>query len=194
MICFFLHQNLIQEITKDIANLHLLLQKKKKARKSSSNNELIDLSQVFKKEKSNKNKNDEDDDDEDNIKFFIRSNTYEYYGEKGESTHLKDFLISINNYRKNSYDDLMIGNQESNEYIDEDEKEKVNIFYINNETELNNLNYYNKKNKCDISYISLNLFIKKICIENLKDKYPTLYKSFIDQYQEFLSVSALTQK
>ena len=172
----------------------LIATKKRKARKSSSNNELIDLSQVFKKEKSNKNKNDEDDDDEDNIKFFIRSNTYEYYGEKGESTHLKDFLISINNYRKNSYDDLMIGNQESNEYIDEDEKEKVNIFYINNETELNNLNYYNKKNKCDISYISLNLFIKKICIENLKDKYPTLYKSFIDQYQEFLSVSALTQK
>ena len=169
---------------------------KNKSRKSSSNERLIDLSQVFKKEKKNKNnKNEEDENEEETVTFnFIRSNSYEFYGQRDESMHLKDFLISINNHRKTSYDDFLVDGQDSKQYIDEDEKVDINIFYIENEKDLNNLNYYTKKNKCNIKYISLDLFIKKICTENLKDKYPTLYKSFIDQYQEFLSVSTLTEK
>ena len=80
--------------------------------------------------------------------------------------------------------------QEDKNFIDEDEQKNKNIFFITNETELNNLNYYNKKNKCNISYISLNLFIKKLCTENLKEKYPILYKSFLEQYHEFLPISS----
>jgi len=123
---------------------------------------------------------------------LLRSNSYEYFGKKKESTHLKDFLISINNHRKNIYENIF--DEDDKVYVDEDEKKNENIFCIENEKELNNLNYYSKKNKCKISYITLNLFIKKLCTENLKNDYPILYKSFINQYQEFYSIPALIEK
>ena len=166
--------------------------------KCASNKNLIDLNE----NKSNKNEininnisfkseeEDENDDDDDDL-GVIRSNTFEY-SSRGESTHLKDFLTSLNTHRKYSYEDLT--KQEDTKYIDEDEIINKNIFYIQNETELNNLNYYNKKNKCNISHISLNLFIKKICTENLKGKFPILYKSFLEQYHEIFPISSLIEK
>ena len=132
---------------------------------------------------------DEDDDEED--PGVIRSYTFEY-SKVHESTHLKSFLTTLNNHRKYSYEQLL--KKEDVKYIDEDEIINKNIFYIQNEKELNNLNYYNKKNKCNISYISLNLFIKKLCTENLKGKYPILYKSFLDQYHEIFPISSLIEK
>ena len=54
--------------------------------------------------------------------------------------------------------------------------------------------YYSRKNKCDYSYISLNLFIKKLCLENLKMNFPILYKSFLNQYHEIFSVPILVEK
>ena len=134
---------------------------------------------------------DEEELDEDDT-GIIRNNSYEYFGKKEESTHLKDFLISINNHRKNIYENIF--DEDDKVYVDEEEKKNENIFFIENETELNNLNYYSKKNKCKISYITLNLFIKKLCTENLTNDYPILYKSFINQYQEFYSIPALIEK
>ena len=128
------------------------------------------------------------DDDDYSI---IRNNSSNNLHEKRESSHLKDFLASINHYHINNND---IYSEEKSTFIDEDEKKNGNIFYIENSTELNDLNYYSKKNKCNISYISLNLFIKEICTGNLRNKYPILYKSFISQYQEFLSISSLIEK
>ena len=133
---------------------------------------------------------EEEYDDED--AGILRNNSYEYFGKKEESTHLKDFLISINNHRKNIYENIF--DEDDKVFVDEDEKKNENIFFIENEKELNNLNYYSKKNKCKISYITLNLFIKKLCTENLKNDYPILYKSFINQYQEFYSIPALIEK
>jgi len=133
---------------------------------------------------------EEEYDDEDT--GILRNNSYEYFGKKEESTHLKDFLISINNHRKNIYENIF--DEDDKVFVDEDEKKNENIFFIENEKELNNLNYYSKKNKCKISYITLNLFIKKLCTENLKNDYPILYKSFINQYQEFYSIPALIEK
>ena len=133
---------------------------------------------------------EEEYDDEDT--GILRNNSYEYFGKKEESTHLKDFLTSINNHRKNIYENIF--DKDDKIFVDEDEKKNENIFFIENETELNNLNYYSKKNKCKISYITLNLFIKKLCTENLKNDYPILYKSFIYQYQEFYSIPALIEK
>ena len=45
---------------------------------------------------------EEEYDDED--AGILRNNSYEFFGKKEESTHLKDFLISINNHRKNIYE------------------------------------------------------------------------------------------
>ena len=132
----------------------------------------------------------EEEEYEDDDYGVIRNNSYNNLGDKKENSHLKDFLSSINHY----HESINIFSEEKNTFTDEDEKKNENIFYIQNETELNNLNYYSKKNKCNISYISLNLFIKEICTGNLRNKFPILYKSFISQYQEFLSVPDLIEK
>ena len=134
----------------------------------------------------------EEEEYEEDDTVIIRNNSFDLLGSKGESSHLKDFLASINNYRKSTHDNII--DEEDNIFIDEDEKKNKNIFFIESEKELNNLNYYNKKNKCNISYITINMFIKKLCTENLKEKYPILYKSFINQYQEFLSIPSLIEK
>ena len=152
---------------------------------SNSNNNSSSTNNI-----SNASIDQEDEYEEDDI-GNIRNNSYDFFCKKEESSHLKDFLASINRHRKNTYENIM--DEEGNIFVDEDEKKNQNIFFIENERELNNLNYYNKKNKCNISYISINLFIKKLCTENLKNNFPILYKSFINQYQEFLSISSLIQ-
>ena len=132
----------------------------------------------------------EEEELDDDDYAIIRNNSSNNLGDKKENSHLKDFLASINHYHVNND----IFSEEKNVFIDEDEQKNANIFYIENETELNDLIYYSKKNKCNISYITLNLFIKELCTENLRTKYPILYKSFINQYQEFLSVPSLIEK
>ena len=132
----------------------------------------------------------EEEEYDDDDYCIIRNNSSNNLNDKKVSSHLKDFLASINQYHVNN----SIFSEEKNVFMDEDEKKNENIFYIENETELNDLNYYSKKNKCNISYISLNLLIKEICTGNLRSKYPILYKSFICQYQEFLSVPSLIEK
>ena len=132
---------------------------------------------------------EEEEDDDDDV-GILRNNSLNNLDNKKESTHLNDFLISLNNYRTTSN----IFSEEKSTFLDEDEKKNMNLFFIENETELNNLNYYTKKNKCNISFISLNLFIKKICTENLKAKFPLLYKSFMSQYQEFLPIEPFIEK
>ena len=132
---------------------------------------------------------EEEEYDDDEVGIF-RNNSYNNFFDKKESSHLRDFLSSINNYRISTN----IFSEEENIFVDEDEKKNVNIFYIENEKELTELNYYSKKNKCNISFITLNLFIKEICIGSLRTKYPILYKSFESQYQEFLSVPSLIEK
>ena len=132
---------------------------------------------------------EEEEYDDDEVGIF-RNNSYNNFFDKKESSHLRDFLSSINNYRISTN----IFSEEENIFVDEDEKKDVNIFYIENEKELTELNYYSKKNKCNISFITLNLFIKEICIGSLRTKYPILYKSFESQYQEFLSVPSLIEK
>ena len=132
---------------------------------------------------------EEEEYDDDEVGIF-RNNSYNNFFDKKESSHLRDFLSSINNYRISTN----IFSEEENIFVDEDEKKDVNIFYIENEKELTELSYYSKKNKCNISFISLNLFIKEICIGSLRTKYPILYKSFESQYQEFLSVPSLIEK
>ena len=83
--------------------------------------------------------NIEDDENEEDDFGLLRYNSFEFYGKKGEFSHLRDFLVSINNHRKASNDCKIC--EEDKNYVDEDEIKNKNIFYIENETELNNLNY-----------------------------------------------------
>ena len=131
------------------------------SKKSSSNMNLINLGESKFDNKRNKHISNvlEEDDDEDEDFGILRSNTFEYFCQKGEIAHLKDFLTSLNSHRKHTYEDII--KQEDSKFVDEEEKKNKNIFYIENETELNNLNYYNKKNKCNILF-KLKSFYKKI--------------------------------
>ena len=161
---------------------------KSNMKKSSSN---LNLKNLEEKSINSHSTTEEDENDEEDF-GILRSNTFEYFCQKGESSHLKDFLASLNNHRNHHCEDII--KNENKKFIDEDEIQNKNIFYIENETELNNLNYYGKKNKCNISYITLNLFLKKLCTENLKENYPILYKSFLEQYQEFLQIPSLIER
>jgi len=158
---------------------------------NSTNNNSISPNNNNNNNTTNSN-NIEDDENEEDDFGLLRYNSFEFYGKKGEFSHLRDFLVSINNHRKASNDCKIC--EEDKNYVDEDEIKNKNIFYIENETELNNLNYYSKKNKCNLSFISINLFIKKLCTESLKDKFPILYKSFLYQYQEFLPIPSIIEK
>ena len=169
-------------------NRFLLTFSKSKMKKSSSN---LSLKKLEEKSSNSLSATEEEENDEEDF-GILRSNTFEYFCQKGESSHLKDFLTSLNNHRNHTCEDII--KNENKKVIDEDEIQNKNIFYIENETELNNLNYYSKKNKCNISYITLNLFLKKLCTENLKENYPILYKSFLEQYQEFLPISSLIER
>ena len=135
-----------------------------------------------------------DEEEEEECEYGkLRKNSFDI--SDNESSHLKDYIASINNFRENIKENNMEGIDEKEmNFVDEDEQIDKNIFLVENESDLNNLNYYSKKNKCNISYISINLYIKKLCTENLKDKFPILYKSFISQYQEFLPISTLVEK
>ena len=133
---------------------------------------------------------EEEYDDEEDV-GILRYNSYEFFGKKKDSLHLKDYLIRRDFFGKKNENNFY---EDNNPFTDEDEVVNKNIFFIENENELRNLCYYNKKNKCNISFISINIFIKKLCIENLKTNYPILYKSFINQYQEFFSIPSLLEK
>ena len=143
------------QISKEIFNdMHVLKNNEKKDKfifsikkatdnnsNSNSNNNSSSTNNI-----SNISLGEEEEYDDDEI-GVIRNNSCDYFSKAEERSHLKDFLASINNYRKNT--ENMI-DEEDNIFIDEDEKKNENIFYIENETKLTNLLYYNKKNKYNI--------------------------------------------
>jgi hypothetical protein len=82
---------------------------------SNSNNNSSSTNNI-----SNISLGEEEEYDDDEI-GVIRNNSCDYFSKAEESSHLKDFLASINNYRKNT--ENMI-DEEDNIFIDEDEKKK----------------------------------------------------------------------
>ena len=143
---------------------------------------------LMEQEKQNKNVNLPEDDDD--YYECIRFNSFSYNKNMGEIHHLKNLTTNQSKKVNNKFKD----NGRESTYVDEDEKKNENIYFIENQKELNNMSYYSKKNKCNYSFISLDLFIKKLCLENLRTNFPILYKSFINQYHEIFSVPILVEK
>lgn len=120
----------------------------------------------------------------------IRYNSYGFAYTVDSSVHTK----YINTSKKNRIDNNQLMEYIANtKFEDEDEKVNENISLIG-EDKIGELNYYSNKNKCKFSFISINLFIKKIAIENLKTNFPILYKSFINQFIGFLNLSYVVEK
>ena len=118
----------------------------------------------------------------------LRYNSFSYYDNLGDVNYLKKLITNLPKKINNNF------KEKESQYEDEEETKYKNIYFIENNSELNNLSYYSKNNKCNYSFISLNLFIKKLCLENLKENFPILYKSFLSQYHEIFSLPLLVEK
>ena len=127
-------------------------------------------------------------DDEEEDSGNLRYNSFSYNDNIGDVDYMKNIIENQPKKINTNFE------EKESLYKDEEEKKYQNIYFIENNSELNNLSYYNKNNKCNYSFISLNLFIKKLCLENLKENFPFLYKSFLNQYHEIFSLSLLVEK
>ena len=109
--------------------------------------------------------------------------------------------------QKNDNSEKNLPNLLDNLYIEEKEEEGKNICYVhdtNINTSLksyitkksnNNMNNsLNEKNTKIISYMSINLLVKKITLENFRNKYSFIYKCFIEQFRYFIPINNLVNK
>ena len=144
---------------------------------------------------------------------FIEENDY---NEDIEDYSVKYFSINYKHNYKSQIQTKYFNN--SNKDISEkklpeldnsfnDEKEEIdkNICYIDN-TKLNaNIKNITKKvnmnniilndiNEQAISYISINLLIKKVTLENFRNKYAFVYKCFLEQFKYFMNINNLINK
>ena len=129
-------------------------------------------------------------------KFLMNSLPFEKIDEEDDkeekevkyTNNKKDRLTKVNNAIKNLY-------------YDEDEIPGKNIGYDENFKTSNNFeegsfskNLVNFENESKISYISINLFIKKIALYNFRINFPLLYKAFLQQYTIFISSALFIEK
>ena len=129
---------------------------------------------------------------EKNIKnrFVMNSLTFDKIEEEDdkEDNCINDRITVVNNAIKNLYND-------------EDENPGKNILYAENlkisnnfEEGLFNKNLVTFDDESKITFISINLFIKKIALYNFRINYPILYKAFLQQYNIFLSGPLFIEK
>ena len=123
-----------------------------------------------------------------------RLNTIGYFKEnKGNGNNLisKNLKKELDNEYNNN---INSENDKNPNFIDEIEIIGKNIEYLKGTNENFEINKFENTNKNNISYISIDLLIKKIALEDLRTKYNMLYKSFLEQFSIFLSVDIFTEK
>ena len=160
---------------------------------NTSNNKYIDQSLLrHTKTISYNSKN------EKNIKskFLMNGITFDKIEE--EEDNKEENKINNKNYINES-----LNNSIKDIYNDEKEIPGKNICYDENAKNNRNNSYeegsFNKnlvdfENESKISFISINLFIKKIAINNFRINYPNLYKAFLQQYNIFISAPLFIEK
>ena len=90
---------------------------------------------------------------------------------------------------------LNIKNNNDPLFVDEKEIVNKNIEFLKGKNDNLEINYYTHiKDKINISNISINLFIKKIAKDNLRNNYSLLYKSFLEQFSIFLPTNIIIEK
>ena len=123
-----------------------------------------------------------------------RLNTIGHFKEnKGNGNNLisKNLKKELDNEYNNN---INSENDKNPNFIDEIEIIGKNIEYLKGTNENFEINKFENTNKNNISYISIDLLIKKIALEDLRTKYNMLYKSFLEQFSIFLSVDIFTEK
>ena len=92
-----------------------------------------------------------------------------------------------------------------NLYKEETEEIGKNILYTDNSKSQNNMVVITKRNTSkkimineineqSISYINIDLLIKKVTLENFRNKFSFIYKCFIEQFKYFIPINNLVNK
>ena len=137
---------------------------------------------------------EENDYNEDIIDFSKRSNSISHKIDNKDNIHMKYFSNKEKKIDKKSselkIDDL---------FFEENEIKGKNILFLDNQRNSNNIHRNNSITKTDsnesnISFISINLFIKKIAFENFRNNYPEVMKCFMQQFKYFIPINKLIKK
>ena len=126
-------------------------------------------------------------------KFLLNSMPFDKIEEEDDKEGKKNIKKKIDRL-------TIVDNSIKNLYIDENEIPGKNIQYAE-VGKINNFvkgtfkkNLVNFENESPISFMSINLFIKKIALYNFRINYPMLYKAFLQQYKIFLSIPLFVEK
>ena len=132
--------------------------------------------------------------------FDIRHCSINYKINQRDQTYIKYFDSPKNDISEKKLPEL------DNIYKEEKEEIGKNIFYIDNQksspyikiiTKNSNKNenkIINDNLKKTISYISINLLIKKVTLENFRYKFAFIYKCFLEQFKYFIPINSLINK
>ena len=126
-------------------------------------------------------------------KFLLNSMPFDKIEEEDDKEGKKNIKKKIDRL-------TIVDNSIKNLYIDENEIPGKNIQYAE-VGKINNFvkgtfkkNLVNFENESPISFMNINLFIKKIALYNFRINYPILYKAFLQQYKIFLSIPLFVEK
>lgn len=140
---------------------------------------------------------EDNDYNEDIIDFSKRSNSINYKIDNKDNIHMKYFSNKEKQIDKKpselKIDDL---------FFEEKEIKGKNILFLDSQRNSNNtLNTLrtnsiskNDSNEPSISFISINLLIKKIALENFRNNYPDVMKCFMQQFKYFIPLNKLIKK
>ena len=143
----------------------------------------------------------EDNDYNEDIEHYnIRYNSISYNINFSDNIHMKFFN---NNNSQNKKIDKKASNtfKIDNLFFDEKEIEGRNILYLDSKNSnkhkdiINNDNSIkNDSNENNISYISLDLLIKKIALENFRKSNAYIYNCFLQQFKYFIPMENFIKK
>ena len=128
--------------------------------------------------------------DDDIVDYNKRNNSISYKINEKDNIHLKYF----NNKKINSG---KIKNYEINDlFFDEKEEKGINILYLEKPKTQDNNSKIDLKDdyKNEISYINIDLLLKKIALENFEEKYPYIFNCFIQQFKYFIHANIFILK
>ena len=131
---------------------------------------------------------------------YKRKNSFSFLKQKKENNNnlmrksvalMRQISNNYNKLNKEKYKDPFFNDEkeiigQNIEYL-KGKKENIEINQFEN-ANTDNINIYN------ISNISINLFIKKIAMDNLRLNYNLLFKSFLEQYHIFLQIDIFIEK
>ena len=132
--------------------------------------------------------------------FDIRHCSINYKINQRDQTYIKYFDSPKNDISEKKLPEL------DNIYKEEKEEIGKNIFYIDNQKSSPNVKIITKNSnknenkiindnlKKTISYISINLLIKKVTLENFRYKFAFIYKCFLEQFKYFMPINSLVNK